>query len=210
MAKWKLETAVEDRERMQREFEETAEQMGIKLADPETVANEPVGALVACVMGLPLAKITGPPPSLDTGDEEENSRRIHAVIEAWETCTPDTLLDVWQTYAAQPAAMALTAEWIGAVDGLMLAQGIESETYKAQLRSFPFASPRDVSLHNVQMMFITPSQAVATYRVEERYTNGEVWAANSVMILMQDPDLDWKVALYTKHTHDKDLRPVNA
>ncbi len=188
-------------------FSHAAEDLGFKLESMADERNRPVGALILPFMARPIVSVERPTsaPQPGIGDEEA----IKAVIQAWETAAPnaESVLNTWDAYGSEPV-IGLAPGFLAPIDRNVVLQAVESDKFKEQEQKHPFFNPRRVTIDGLSIVFAGPTLAHVSYRFEEEFTNGEVFASNSFAALMKNPKGQWKVTLFSKRLWFIDLQPV--
>lgn len=194
-----------DEAKTQEAFDRAAPALDLELEEVRGGIERSVGALVVPFDVTPTAEV-----EIDTDSTEplaDDDGEIRRVLEAFETASPRELVETWRTHGTRPL-LAVGANWIGAVDEEKLEAGLASEEFRRTLEEFPPHHPRRVTLSELRIVYLAGVKAVATYRVEEEYRNGQVFAGNAGAILMNDVREGWKLALFTKRTRFLDFLPV--
>lgn len=194
-----------DEAAVQQELDRAAPELGLELEEVRSSLARSVGALIVPVEVTPTAEVeideSQTEPVDDAGEE------IRKVLETWEGASPGELVETWRTHGTRPV-VAVGANWIGPVDEEKLREGLESEEFRKTLREYPLYHPRRVTLSDLETTYLGGVKAVVTYRVEEEYRNGKVFAGNAGAILIKAASGPWKVALFTKRTRFLDFQPV--
>lgn len=195
-----------DEETLQRRFDQAAANSDLPLAPSEEADPCAVGiAIVPAVPTKPLVRVARPTAEARAAAPDEEL--IARLIQDWESVHPDELLATWERIAADPF-IAVGTTWVDALGKETIRAGLESAEFAAQLVEYPPYRPRKVKISQLETVYLGANRAVATYRVEEAYRNGRVFAGNSAMILMRDPGAAWRLAVFTKHNRFDDFVPA--
>lgn len=191
---------------VQAAFDRVASDLEFDMDEVRASLNRSVGALVVEVKPPPLSsQIELAVDALAPSDEDEEA--IRRVLETWESASPNDLIETWKANGVWPV-VAVGANWIGPIDDEALEEGLKSKHFQESLERYPLYDPRRVTLSELRVVFLGGAKAIATYRSEERYTNGKAYAGNAAAVLMKNKDGAWKVALFTKRTRGLDFFPT--
>lgn len=147
----------------------------------------------------------------ETGDVSDQSpseleQEIRSHLEAWDSMAPEQFAREWKRYATDPY-VGVGPHWVGLVDDDTVKQWMASDDLNEALRTHPPHAPRKVRLSNLQITHLSPARVLATYRVEEEYTNGNMTAGNTFAVLFRTTD-GWKIGVASKGTrHEAPIRP---
>ena len=195
-----------DEESLQRRFDEAARELDFKL-EPRAAERATVGvAVVALQPEHPLVEVTrAAAPRAAPGTDEED---IGNLVQTWEAAHPDELVATWRTLATEPF-VAVSSAWVAPLSLDEIDRVLRSPDSVDQMAKFPFYKPRRLKVGELRIVSVGPTKAVATYNVQEDYQDGQVFAGNAAMVLINDASGAWKVAVYVKHTRFDDFVPLD-
>ena len=190
---------------VQAAFNEAAESLDLRIEQPTPAANRSVGIFIIPVQATPVIETDPADPEVDFGPDDEQA--IRQLVKRWESTDPQNVPATWAACATEPA-IAVADDWVAPITIAQLEDGLESEEFRQQLIDYPLYSPRKTSVDAIAITFIGNTSAAATYTFREEYTNGKIFAGNSIMILVKDSSNDWRATVFTKRVHFKNFRPV--
>jgi len=142
---------------------------------------------------------TAPAPSAvsATAGADASDAAIRAILQGYESLSPETFGAQWRNYATDPH-MGVGTNWVGTIDDDAVDFWLKSESLAKAIAAFPPYSPRRVELQDVLITYIGSGRAAATYRAVEQHTNGEQSAGNAAAVLMNTADQGWRIVVVTK------------
>jgi hypothetical protein len=180
---------------LQQEFDRSAGDLGLSLEPRLPSADETVtiGMAVAIFSRTVDVKVAASPPPVDSTDDDA----IKALLHSYESLDPSIYKDHWRKYATDPH-MGVGLSWVGLVNEHAVDRWLETKALANAMAAYPPHSPRKLELNDLRIMYIGDTRAVATYQVEEEYTNGRTTMGNHSCILFRVERLGWRIAVATK------------
>lgn len=129
-------------------------------------------------------------------------QQIQKLLEGWESLAPDQFEASWRDYATDPY-IGVGMHWAGVVDDDVVQEWLQSDELAEHEREYPSYSPRKVTLSKVEIVYLEPTRAVATYRVEEEHQNGKLTGGNTAAIVFNVSGKGWRVMVATKGGRDE-------
>ena len=185
---------------LQRAFAEQSAELRLpaeNVCDPDT---RTIGVAFAAFKKTVSVQMAPPAPGglqASAGEDSASDAAITAVLQGYESLSPETFAAQWRNYATDPH-MGVGTSWVGTVDDDAVAHWLKSDALAKAIAAFPPHSPRQVTLQNVQIVYVGSGRAAATYRVEERHANGQTSAGNAAAVLMNVAGAGWRIAVVTK------------
>ena len=190
----------QDGSRLQQAFAAQSAELGLpaeSVCDPDT---RTIGVAFAAFKKTVSVQMAAPAPgglTASPGDDSASDAAITAVLQGYESLSPETFGAQWRNYATDPH-MGVGTSWVGTVDDDAVAHWLKSDALAKAIAAVPPHSPRRVTLQNVQIVYIGSGRAAATYRVEEQHANGQTSAGNAAAVLMNVAGAGWRIAVVTK------------
>lgn len=181
---------------LQQEFDRAAGDLGLGLEPKLPSADETVtiGMAVAIFSRTVDVKVDTAPPPVDSADDDAIKHLIHG----YEALDPSIFKAQWRKYATDPH-MGVGLSWVGLVNEHAIDRWLETKALANVMAEYPPHSPRKLQLNDLRIMYIGDTRAVATYQVEEEYTNGRpATMANHSCILFRVEKVGWRIAVATK------------
>jgi hypothetical protein len=177
----------------QEAFDQQAPDLGLRLEAP-TERSRDIGAVFALFrvivdVGKPIAPLV-------PGDDDR--AKITEIIRKWEELDPDRIVKRWQDFATDPF-IGIGRGQVGELNQGSFDEWRESDELKMDMEAYPPDSPRRIAIREDRLTFVGSVNAVATYRIEETYTNRKMRATNAALILAKSPDGGWKIVAGTMH-----------
>lgn len=181
---------------LQQEFDRAAGDLGLgldsKVPTPEETVT--VGVAIAFFSRSVDLRVADSPPPVDSTDDDA----IKALVHGYEALDPTIYKAHWRQYATDPH-MGVGLSWVGLVNEHAIDRWLETKALANATAAYPPHSPRKIQLNDLRIMYIGDTRAVATYQVEEEYTNGRTpTLANHSCILFRIEKLGWRIAVATK------------
>ena len=193
-------------ERMQEQFDQQAETLGLEL-ETETLDVCSIG--VAVVVGECVDKTSDHSPSRTAESaaaepQEDAINQIADLIRLWDTTHPDDLDTVLPQAMLDPFVV-VSANYVGTLPHANLLAVRQTDAFKNELARYPLGKPRDatVTVNPADVHLIGDHKAWATYTLEETYTNGQKYSGNGAVALVKVDGKGWRIAVYSRH--DKGL-----
>jgi hypothetical protein len=206
MSEERKESEPERTERLQKAFDEAAGGLDLRL--------EPAGSEKPRSIGI--AFMAAPQISFDTDDapppvNPRDDREIERLIHGHESLTPEQYHQGgWRDFLFDPH-MALAKEGLIHTDQAAIDEFLASPRFLEFQQQYPWKEPREVKIKNVQVTYIGPYLAAATYRVIETSANGKVLAGNAATLCVRLEGAGWRGAVITKggreERHPRDSEP---
>lgn len=180
---------------LQQAFERVAGDLGLSLEPmfPGTDDTIAIGMAVAGFSRTVDVRVSLTAPPVDDGDEAA----IKDVLQGYESLDPTLYPHHWRKYATDPH-MGVGLSWVGLVNEHAVQHWLETKALADAVAAYPPFSPRQLQFHDLRIMYIGNSRAVATYGIEEEYQNGQRTVGNHSCILFKVDDVGWRIAVATK------------
>jgi hypothetical protein len=195
-------------DRAQQAFDRVAEGLDLRLERSSSNGNTAgedvriVGTAYAAVMAKATQfDLMDSPPPVGASDDAA----ITAVITAYESLSPEDLTQQWQQFALDPH-LAIADTWFKALDKKDFRHWMRSEELAQAQQDYPPFTPRHVQITNVNIVYIGDARAVATYHLQEDFTNGKVAAGNSAASLAKLEGSQWRIVAIHKRVK-KEITP---
>jgi hypothetical protein len=190
-------------ERLQAAFDERAGGLDLRLEPAAAADPRCIG--VAFVFAPMVAYEIDPSPSaLDAGSDDE---RIRKLLLAHESLTPEQYRQGgWRDHLHEPHITAAREGLIN-VDQAVIDEWLASSRFTDFQAKYPWKEVRDVELHNVQITYLGPHMASASYRVVEKLANGGMIGGNATTILSRLAGCGWRGVVITKGGREE-LQPA--
>lgn len=183
--------------RIRRAVEDAAPELGLGLEE-KAQGRKMVGALV------PAAHSTQDVDSSEQPEPagEDDDRAIADLIERWEQIQHHEVLEVAKDVTTDPYA-AIAPTWTQLMDSESLKQWVQSDEFQQMKDKFkPAAGGARREVSDLDVTYIGPSMACATFRSEEQGANGSYLSQNAT--ILRKGDDGWRIAAITKHAHVTD------
>lgn len=176
---------------LQQAFDGMAGDLGLHLT-PAGCGERTVGAAFVCIplIGYDLVNV-------NQGTGQRDDQEIQDLIQGAESIPWDQFAQQWTNFYANPH-MALTTEGLVRVDQPVIQHWMSSPEFADYLQKYPPASPRQVQVTQVQVVYVGGDRANATYRVTEQFTNGKQLAGNGAMMLAKVKHDGWRIVVAAK------------
>jgi hypothetical protein len=186
--------------RAQKAFDRAAEGLDLKLEhssshdakDGDDVRIVGTAFIAALAKAVQFDIIDSPPP---VGASDDAA--IAAVITTYESLDPEDLVEQWKQLAIDPH-VAIADGWFKAIDKKDFRHWLRSDEWEEAQQECPMFSPRHVQVTSVNIVYIGDTRAVATYHLQEEFTNGVVAAGNSAASLAKLEGGQWKIVAIHK------------
>ena len=196
----------EREKQLERELGDQLDRLGIEIVERPEGKLSPRCVGVAFAVFSPAAEVEPEPGDVQSLGSDALKDQVRQHLETWDSLAPDQFAKQWKQYATDPY-VGVGPHWVGLVDDDTVKRWMASDDLQEALRTHPPHSPRKVSLSNLQITHLSPARVLATYRVEEEYTNGKMTAGNTFAVLFRTAD-GWKVGVASKGTrHEAPIRP---
>jgi hypothetical protein len=193
-------------DRMQEAFDQAAEGLGLELERPSSGhggddVKPPFSDayMLFCFRGhsqVDSEPMPSPPP---VGSEDDAA--IAEVINGFESLAPVEFAESWQQYATDPY-VAVADGRVAKIDHEELRDWLGSDELRAILEEYPLFSPRRVQVGELRIVYLGRVRAVATYHVQEEFTNGRVVAGNGSASLFKLEGGRWRIVIIHERTRD--------
>jgi hypothetical protein len=180
---------------LQQAFDRAAGDLGLSFEPmfPGTDDTVTIGLAVAAFSRTVDVKVATTAPPVDSTDDDA----IKTLLQGYESLDPTIFKDQWRNYATDPH-MGVGLSWVGLVNEHAVDHWLETKALADAMVAYPPYSPRKLQLNDLRIMYIGDTRAVATYQVEEEYTNGRTTVGNHACILFRVQALGWRIAVATK------------
>lgn len=178
---------------MQEAFERQAEGLGLDPAGPASSPTPGRMVGIAAVGTHSLVEFEHDKPPTPQGDLDRQA--IEETVTKFESLHPKDFLREWRHIATNPY-VGIGEDQMGTIEEEGARSFFDSEDFKETLRLFPPFEPRNLTLSEMEIVFIGLTRAAATYRAEEEFTNGKYKVDNCCAILVKLDD-GWKVCAVT-------------
>ena len=175
---------------VRRAVEDAAPELGLDLEE-KPQGRRMVGALIPAAHSTQDVDHSVQPAAAG----EDDDRLIARVIDRWEQIRYDQVTEVAQEIVSDPY-VAIAPTWTRTIDTAALKEWAESAELQAASESFASSSSRR-EVSNLELTYLGPYLACATYRSEEEGEEG-VYLAQTAAILRKETD-GWRIAAITKH-----------
>ncbi|HBL26585.1 MAG TPA: hypothetical protein DD490_07105 [Acidobacteria bacterium] len=190
-------------ESVQHAFDRQADQLGLRV-EPEGDAARlrTIGIAIACVNRIVDVEMAKEAPAgfvtkTAAPAAASSDADIQQVITGYETLAPEDFVRQWRNYATDPH-VGIGWGWLAPINTEVVDRWLERPELQEVLRAFPPYSPRRITVSDLRIVYIGPSRAAATYRVEEEHTNGRISGGNTVAVLMKIEGGGWKIVAASK------------
>ena len=182
-----------ERTEQQRAFDRMADSLGFTLEHSSFEVGEHTDlGLLLGPLASPVTEFVAVPTAEAPGEDEDQA--IEATIRGWETLEPADFAENFTRYATDPFLLIGT-DSVGTVgEGTVES----SDEFEKRLAEYPLHSPRQIEISNVRIVHIRGSRAVATYTVDESYTDGTRIHSNAVAVLAK-LSAGWRIVIATDH-----------
>jgi len=181
-------------ERLQQAFDERAGELDLRLEAAATVDPRCIGVAFMATPMVPY-DIDAAPGVLDAQPDDE---RIRELLLAHESLTPEHYRQgKWRDHLHEPHITA-AREGLIHVDQGVIDEWLASPRFTDFQAKYPWKEVRDVELENVQITYLGPHMASASYRVVERLANGAMIGGNATTILSRLAGCGWRGVVITK------------
>lgn len=177
--------------RIRRAVEDAAPELGLGLEE-KAQGRKMVGLLVPAAHSTQDVDETEPPEAAG----EDDDQAIADVVDRWEQIQHHEVTEVAADVTADPYA-AIAPTWTRLIDSKTLRDWVRSDEFKKQKDTFTPAAGAHRDVSDLEVTYIGPSMACATYRSEEKGENG-VYLSQAAAILRRE-DGGWRIAAITKH-----------
>lgn len=176
---------------LQQAFDGMAGDLGLRLT-PASCGERTVGAAFVCIplIGYDLVNV-------NQGTGQQDDQAIQSLIQDAESIPWNQFAQQWTNFYTNPH-MALTTEGLVRVDQPVIHHWMASPEFADYLQKYPPASPRQVQVTQVQIVYVGGDRANATYRVTEQFTNGKQLAGNGAMMLAKVKNVGWRIVVTAK------------
>ena len=180
---------------LQAKFDEQADGLGLALEQPEDRTK----FFGLAFLMLDDAAVRTEAADTEVAEElrEVDEQAIQALLYNWESRAPEQLVAEWRQFATDPY-IGVGDSWAGVITQQTYDAWLQSERRHNLEKDAPPYSPRRITISNVNIVYILPTKAVVTYRVEEQYKNGRRAAGNTAVILFNVKDKGWRIAVDNK------------
>lgn len=180
---------------LQQAFDKAAGDLGLSFEPmfPGTDDTVTIGMAVAAFSRTVDVKVANTAPPVDSTDDES----IAALLHGYESLDPTIFKAQWRNYATDPH-MGVGLSWVGLVNEHAVDHWLETKALADAMTAYPPSSPRKLQLNDMRIVYIGHTRAVATYQVEEEYTNGRTTVGNHSCILFRVQGVGWRIAVATK------------
>lgn len=176
---------------VRRAVEDAAPELGLDLEE-EPKGRKMVGALVPAAHSTQDVDDSEQPDSAG----EDDDQAIAHLIETWEQIQHHEALDAVPEVTSDPYA-AIAPTWTQLMDSESLKEWIESDEFQERKDEFTPADGATREVSDLEITYVGPSMANATYRSEEQGVHG-VYLSQNAVILRKEED-GWRIAAITKH-----------
>lgn len=177
--------------RVRRIVENAAPELGLELED-EPRGRKMVGALIPAAHSTQDVNDAKQPASAG----EDDDKAIADVIHRWEQIQHHEALESVREVTSDPYA-AIAPTWTKLMDQKSLEEWVESDEFQEQKDKFAPSTGGEREVSNLEITYVGPSMASATYRSEEQGANGVYLSQNAVILRKEDGG--WRIAAITKH-----------
>lgn len=195
-------------DRVQQAFDRAAEGLDLKLerSSPGDQTSGDDVRIVGTAFIAAMAKATqfdlmDSPPPVGASDDAA----IGAVITTYESLSHEDLAEQWKQLALDPH-VAIADTWFKALDKKDFRHWLRSDELEQAHQAYPPFSPRHVQVTNLNVVYIGDARAVATYHLQEEFTNGKVAAGNSAASLAKLEGGQWRIVAIHKRVK-KEIAP---
>jgi hypothetical protein len=192
MSEERKESGRERAERLQRDFEEAAGELDLRL--------EPAGSGEPRCIGIAFMAAADIPFDIDDSPEPDSHRddqAIERLILGHESLTPERYHQgAWRELLTDPH-LVVAKEGLIQTHQTVIDDFLASQRFTDFQASYPWKEPRDVQIKNLHITYLGPQLASATYRVIETSANGKVIGGN-VTTLVARLESGWRGAVITK------------
>ncbi|HEX4966297.1 MAG TPA: hypothetical protein VF173_36145 [Thermoanaerobaculia bacterium] len=180
---------------LQQAFDQAAGDLGLNLEPISTGADDTVtiGMAVAFFSRTVDVRVEPSPPPVDSSDDDA----IRALITGYESLDPTLYKKHWRDYATDPH-LGVGLSWVGLVNEHAVDRWLETKALADAIAAYPPHSPRKLQIHDLRIMYIGDTRAVATYQVEEHYKNDRTTVGNHSCIVFRIHKVGWRIAVATK------------
>jgi hypothetical protein len=181
-------------EHLQAAFDERAHELDLRL-EPAAAAD-PRSIGVAFVFTPMVAYDIDPAPNAhDAGSDDQ---KIREILLAHESLTPEQYRQGgWREHLHEPHNTA-AREGLIKVDQGVIDEWLASSRFTDFQAQYPWKKVRDVELQNVQITYLGPHMASASYRVVEKLANGGMIGGNATTVLSRLAGCGWRGVVITK------------
>jgi hypothetical protein len=181
-------------EALQAAFEAQAGDLGLQLTEAAAADPRSIGVAFMFTPMVPY-EIDAAPGVLDAQPDDE---RIRKLLLAHESLTPEHYREGrWRDHLHEPHITA-ASEGLIHVDQAVIDEWLASPRFTDFQAKYPWKEVRDVELENVQITYLGPHMASASYRVVERLANGAMIGGNATTILSRLAGRGWRGVVITK------------
>lgn len=186
----------ETESRIRRAVEDAAPELGLTLEE-EPEGRKMVGAL------FPAAHSTQDADDADQPEPagEDDDRAIADLIDRWEQIQHHEVLEVAKDVTTDPYA-AIAPTWTKLMDSESLKEWVQSDEFQEQKHKFEPSNGAHREVSDLEVTYIGPSMACATFRSEEQGANGTYLSQNAT--ILRKGDDGWRIAAITKHAQVTD------
>jgi hypothetical protein len=193
MSEERKESAHERAERLQKAFDEAAEGLDLRLEPAGSGQPRCIGIAFMAVAHIPFDIDDSPSPV-----ERRDDREIERLVHGHESLTPQQYQQgAWRDFLCDPH-MVVAKEGLIQTDQTVIDEFLASQRFIDFQQQYPWQEPRDVKIKKLQITYLGPQLAAATYRVIETSANGKVIAGNAVTLCARLEGVGWRGAVITK------------
>ena len=187
-------------DRVQQAFDQAAGGLDLRLerSSREDAKEQGEIRIVGTAVSVSFAKATrfdlmDSPPPVGAADDAT----INAVITSYETLDPQDLAEQWRDFAIDPHVV-IADGWFKVFDQKDFRHWLRSDEWEEAQQEYPMFSPRHVQVTNLNIVYIGDARAVATYHLQEEFTNSTVAAGNSAASMAKLEGGHWRIVAIHK------------